>query len=914
MEHPEYFLDEDLDFEDSQICCYCNINSPDSLVKCTQKGCNLYFCNNLTEGEQNGTHIFQHLDIRGHNSINFKDNFEVSCFKCGQKNIFTLCYHLDERQITILCRTNCLLSDEEARIIKDWRPILSEKSIDESLVPAFGAGRFINLSEISDIEFNLAHGNIKNPLDIGPESFKRISLRYNMYDDYKETFESLLDLEHEYDKFYSSLENALEVEPVWMNDYRKFTYKITEEKIHFNGKEEVVVSADLFKANAIIEKVSNQGEVIVELLQGKRGKENLKKIHIKSVYTDVAYNRMIRGLKSFKSMEPNLKNLILGYDVKFYEYPIYNIEDFSVPNLPRLNSSQQSAVRKALTTKISLIQGPPGTGKTVTTASIVYHFSKMLNLPSEYEKTKEEVEKLNPISMNTINILTEMNQEVKLRKKIKELILVKSQDRSDYNNIESKLDNYIASMEEQHKKKAEEKLQLTDRLCQLNLKLSKTSPDTGKKMILVCAPSNVAVDHLVKKCVQAGLKVVRFFSKSKEDVESDISYLGFHNIFKAELEKPENKVIKELYLAKKTGALDKGLKIKYNKLEEEIRNKILTEVEVVCCTCIGALDHRLQGLKFHIVVIDEACQSQEPETLIPLLTKPEQIVLVGDHFQLGPIIKCKEAEKAGLENSLFKRLVDLGNEKTMLNFQYRMHPAIAQFPSLSFYNGELKDGISEHDRHDKHSNFAWPSRSPVFFYHIESFEEHSSSGKSFVNRGEAEAVLSIVERLGSDTEIGIITFYDAQRVTIANYTKGLEDCGYNIEIASVDSFQGREKDYIILSCVRANERLGVGFLGNYRRLNVAITRARYGLIICGHASTLARSPTWNYLLTFYQDRGLVFSGALDSMYPIQIDLRSCKDFMFESNFIYAEDLKGELSPHDDPRMQQYLKDAWGKTN
>jgi ATP-dependent exoDNAse (exonuclease V) beta subunit len=90
---------------------------------------------------------------------------------------------------------------------------------------------------------------------------------------------------------------------------------------------------------------------------------------------------------------------------------------------------------------------------------------------------------------------------------------------------------------------------------------------------------------------------------------------------------------------------------------------------------------------------------------------------------------------------------------------------------------------------------------------------------------------------------------------------------------------------------------------------VAITRARYGLIICGHAPTLARSPTWNYLLNFYQERGLVFSGNLDSMYPIQIDLRSCKDFMFESNFVYAEDLKGELSPHDDPRMKQYFNDA-----
>ena len=149
-------------------------------------------------------------------------------------------------------------------------------------------------------------------------------------------------------------------------------------------------------------------------------------------------------------------------------------------------------------------------------------------------------------------------------------------------------------------------------------------------------------------------------------------------------------------------------------------------------------------------------------------------------------------------------------------------------------------------------------------------------------------MLEIIEKLGNSSEIGIITFYDAQRVTISKYTKELEERGYNLEIASVDSFQGREKDYIILSCVRSNQHSGVGFLGNYRRLNVAITRAKYGLIICGNALTLSRSPVWNRLLDFYQHNGLVLTGQLDLLLPYHLVLRPLDFDKFDVKFAYGE--------------------------
>ena len=125
------------------------------------------------------------------------------------------------------------------------------------------------------------------------------------------------------------------------------------------------------------------------------------------------------------------------------------------------------------------------------------------------------------------------------------------------------------------------------------------------------------------------------------------------------------------------------------RLRERAENEILSRAQVICSTCIGSFDPRLKGFLFRHVLIDEATQATEPECLLPVLTGSRQVILVGDHCQLGPVVMCKKALNAGYNKSLFERLVMLGWRPVRLHIQYRMHPTISAFPSSTFYEGSL---------------------------------------------------------------------------------------------------------------------------------------------------------------------------------------------------------------------------------
>jgi regulator of nonsense transcripts 1 len=130
-------------------------------------------------------------------------------------------------------------------------------------------------------------------------------------------------------------------------------------------------------------------------------------------------------------------------------------------------------------------------------------------------------------------------------------------------------------------------------------------------------------------------------------------------------------------------------------LKRQAEDEILKNAEVICTTCVAAFDRRLKNFRFPQVLIDEATQATEPETLIPILRGAKHVILVGDHCQLGPVIMCKKAAKSGLNQSLFERLVCLGIRPIRLQVQYRMHPCLSNFPSLTFYEGSLQNGISK---------------------------------------------------------------------------------------------------------------------------------------------------------------------------------------------------------------------------
>lgn len=394
----------------------------------------------------------------------------------------------------------------------------------------------------------------------------------------------------------------------------------------------------------------------------------------------------------------------------------------------------------------------------------------------------------------------------------------------------------------------------------------------SQNQVLVCAPSNVAVDQLCERINRTGLKVVRLTAKSREDVESSVSFLALHE--QVRLAEHNSELVKLSQLKNDVGELSSQDEKKFKQLTKAVEREILSNADVVCCTCVGAGDPRLSKMKFRNVLIDESTQSAEPECMIPLVLGCKQAVLVGDHKQLGPVIMNKKAAKAGLNQSLFERLIKLQLAPIRLTMQYRMHPCLSEFPSNMFYDGSLQNGVTHENRLRKDVDFPWPiAETPMMFWSNLGHEEISTSGTSYLNRTEASNVEKTVTRFFKagvkPSEIGVITPYEGQRsyivTTMQNSGTYKKEFYKEVEVASVDAFQGREKDFIVLSCVRSNENQGIGFLSDPRRLNVALTRAKYGLVILGNPKVLSKHELWHNLLVHFKDRKCFVEGPLTNL-------------------------------------------------
>ena len=191
-----------------------------------------------------------------------------------------------------------------------------------------------------------------------------------------------------------------------------------------------------------------------------------------------------------------------------------------------------------------------------------------------------------------------------------------------------------------------------------------------------------------------------------------------------------------------------------------------------------------------------------------------------------------------------------------------------------FYEGSLQNGVTMQQRLRRDVDFPWPvADTPMMFWSNLGNEEISASGTSYLNRTEASNVEKIVTRFFKagvqPADIGVITPYEGQRsfvVSTMQNTGTFKKENYKeIEVASVDAFQGREKDFIVLSCVRSNDHQGIGFLSDPRRLNVALTRAKYGLVILGNPKVLSKHPLWHYLLLHFKEKECLVEGPLSNL-------------------------------------------------
>ncbi|KAK3141706.1 hypothetical protein QOZ80_4BG0337350 [Eleusine coracana subsp. coracana] len=277
----------------------------------------------------------------------------------------------------------------------------------------------------------------------------------------------------------------------------------------------------------------------------------------------------------------------------------------------------------------------------------------------------------------------------------------------------------------------------------------------------------------------------------------------------------------------------------------------------------------------HLLIIDEAAQLKECETLIPLqLPGIRHAVFIGDEYQLPSLVKSKISDSVNFGRSVFGRLSSLGFCKHLLDTQYRMHPEISRFPVSTFYDGKIFDGPNVTNMNYGKRFLSRKLFGPYSFINVDGGHETTEKhGRSLKNTIEIAAIVLIVQRLfketvstGSKLSVGIVSPYNTQvRAIQEKIGKSYNTYdGFSVKVKSVDGFQGSEEDIIIISTVRSNGVGSVGFLTNLQRTNVALTRAKHCLWIVRNGITLSISNSvWRKIVKDAQDRGCFFYANVD---------------------------------------------------
>ena len=396
--------------------------------------------------------------------------------------------------------------------------------------------------------------------------------------------------------------------------------------------------------------------------------------------------------------------------------------------------------------------------------------------------------------------------------------------------------------------------------------------------VLVCAPSNAAVDWISEQLSMRSVNVLRIGNPLK--MSDEMLECSYERHYADHPDYPELWQIRQLLRnADRPPSKEKArqMRKRADELEIRINEDLFRQARVVSCTLIGSAYHILEHRRFSTLFIDEAAQALEPACWTAIL-KADRVVLSGDHQQLPPTVKSVEAARKGLADTMMQYVVKTKPEcVTLLTTQYRMHRDIMEFPSRWFYHGALKAAPEVADRvvHLMDTPLTWVDTINGE-RKVESGERRGRSG-SLSNADEARLVVhtlrDYVDMLGLERvvadgiDFGIISPYRAQVRMIRRLLKMqrfYRRLRGQITVRTVDGFQGQERDVIVISMVRDNEKGEIGFLGDLRRMNVAITRARMKLIVIGNSETLSRHKFYKALFEHFQKRGQVIELPLET--------------------------------------------------
>jgi superfamily I DNA and/or RNA helicase len=392
------------------------------------------------------------------------------------------------------------------------------------------------------------------------------------------------------------------------------------------------------------------------------------------------------------------------------------------------------------------------------------------------------------------------------------------------------------------------------------------------EQVLCTAASNAAVDHLLELCLALGLRALRVGHPARV-----AEHLREHTLDVVVEEHPDRKLAREWFdeahgllgyarrqrtqgrsrerfaNARASQAEARKLMDDARALERKALNSVLGGADIICATLASLPSTALTGRSFETALVDEATQAMEPLALLAY-TKARRIILAGDHRQLGPTVLSLDAAKQGLGKSLFERLLEEHGEgvKKMLREQHRMSEELMGFPSAEMYEGELRAHSSVAKRRLAEVLPAGTSVDAPPFLFLDTagkgFEDEVEvKGQSYFNRGEAELTVARARELLAlglpPGELALIAPYRAQ-VALLRQSLGRAD----VEVDTVDAFQGREKDVVLVSLTRSNTEQQLGFLNELRRVNVAITRAKRHLFVVGDSATVSSHPYYGRLV------------------------------------------------------------------
>ncbi len=395
--------------------------------------------------------------------------------------------------------------------------------------------------------------------------------------------------------------------------------------------------------------------------------------------------------------------------------------------------------------------------------------------------------------------------------------------------------------------------------------------------ILVTAPSNTAVDLLTERIAGEGLQVVRIGNISRVDEN-----LIQHTLDAQLAAHPEAKNIKKVKIQaagirksarkfkKKFGHEErnerrrllkeaKDLSSWANHLEDRLIDQILSSANVITATLVGSSNSILKKVDFKTAIIDEAAQALEPASWIPI-TKASKVILAGDPLQLPPTIKSYKAKSAGLGNTLIEKSIDRLPKISLLKTQYRMNETIMGFSNQQFYNNVLLADASN-------ANLQIGDTAPLLFIDTAGcgFDEIVNPNyKSKYNPDEflilSEHLYQLVEQFKEEEDIpniAIISPYREQVIHIKQQIPEDEILNkFNIKVGTIDGFQGQESDIVYISLVRSNSNGEIGFLKDYRRMNVAMTRAKKKLVIIGDSATIGGDDFYAAFLDYCDKKGI----------------------------------------------------------